>query len=322
MKRFLLKVAVYAVVLIFILCILVLFTHEGLRRSEFGNLKEWREILNGDVNAELLIQGSSRAWVQFDTQLIDSLLGCDSYNLGMDGAPFDVQYVRWKAYLANNTPPRVVIQNVDYELFDPNERVFQKYQYLPFLSDKQFVNILTEHQLLDVADRWLPFSVYMGQPQAIRIAAEALLGINRYKSTKHKGFKANDAQWDGTNLEIQKQGDKFISKRDKQLVELFIRFINECKAMNIRLVMVYAPVYHELGEVIANLDHTVEFFQELANDYHLEYYDFSSTDLSYSKENFYNATHLNTNGAQEFSRRLSLVLQAEKCADQLMKVQL
>ncbi len=303
MKRFLYKIFLYAGLTVLFLSG---FTHlclVGLRRSEFGNLKEWREILEGKVNADLLIQGSSRAWVHFDTRLLDSLLHTHSYNAGMDGAPFDIQYIRWKAYLANNKVPAMVIQNVDLDLLDANEVVFQKYQYLPFHNDPSLRPLLLQFGILNTADRLLPFSMLMGEPQAIRTGLEALLG-NRHPSTKYKGFEAHKGEWQDRNFELIKSGTPRPWIIDAPLLELFEQYIQECRDLNIRLVLVYSPMYKEVEQVIQDFDGSVQLYRQLAATYGIGFYDFSLGELSQDPSNFYNATHLNARGASAFTQQL------------------
>ena len=304
MKQFLIKIALYTAIIVVLLMALHLAVVSGLRKSEFGNLKEWREILGGQATAKLLIQGSSRAWVHYDTRLIDSLMHTSSYNSGMDGAPFDIQYIRWKAYLANHQAPEVIFQNVDLDLLDGNEEVFQKYQYLAFLNNKAFQQLLVEHRILDLSDRLFPFTSFMGQPQAIKIGIEAFLGITTHPSSKYKGFAAHRLSWDGTNLEILRTHPPREWVADARLKDLFVRFIHECKAHNIRLVLVYAPVHTILEDVVVDFQGSRDLYRQLAEEYQLEYYDYSLCDLSGDQSNFYNATHLNAQGASAFTRKL------------------
>ena len=305
MKRFIARFFAYAVLFYVVLVTLNYCVDRGMLNSDFGNLKEWREILNGRAEADVLIQGSSRAWVQYDTYLIDSLLETNSYNLGMDGAPFDIQYLRWKTWIDRHPKPRMIIQNVDLDLLDASEQVFQKYQYLPFIADDSFRKLLAEQDILTTADRIFPFTVYMGQPQAIRIGLESSLNLNRYPSTKYKGFEAHDAGFDGSKLALLKQQPKREWVVDDRQLALFRQFIAGCKARGIELVLVYAPVYHELDEVVADFNASRTLFAELAQQYDLAFLDYSMTDMSNDQRYFYNTTHLNKRGATEFSRRLA-----------------
>ncbi len=304
MKRFIRKIIVYTQLIVLFFSVFTWLCIKGLRQSEFGNLKEWKEILEGRVNAEVLVHGSSRARVHFDTHLIDSILGVNSYNAGMDGAPFDIQYIRWKAYLANNRPPQVIFQQVDLDLLDRNEQVFQKYQYIPFQYDPDLRPWLIRFGILDKADRYVPFSVLMGQPQAIRLGLESISGYNRHPSARYKGFEAHTGEWQGSRPDdtASRKARKWIV--DADLLTLFEQYIEECKALNIRLVLVYSPMYRAIDTMVEDFQSSAELYRRLAATHSIEFYDFSSTELSHNPSNFYNTTHLNKTGATAFTRRL------------------
>lgn len=304
MKRFIQKVIVYTQVIVLFFSVFTWLCIRGLQQSEFGNLKEWKEILEGKVNADVLVQGSSRAWVHFDTRVIDSTMKVNSYNAGMDGAPFDIQYIRWKAYLANNQPPRIIFQQVDLDLLDRNEKVFQKYQYLPFQYDPDLRPWLIQYGILDRSDRLVPFSVFMGQPQAMRLGLESISGLNRYPSTKHKGFEAHSGNWEGGTLnELNNQLPRSWVV-DAELLLLFEQFLEECKRLSIRVILVYSPMYKSIESVVTDFEGSVELYQQLAAKHGVEFYDFSRTDISADRLYFYNTTHLNKAGATEFTKRL------------------
>lgn len=304
MTRFIKKIIFYTLLLISFFSAFTWIGIRGLQLSEFGNLKEWKEILEGKVNADVLIQGSSRAWVHFDTRLIDSTLKVNSYNAGMDGAPFDIQYIRWKAYMANNSLPRILFQQVDLDLLERNKEVFQKYQYLPFQRDPDLRRWLIQGGILDTADRIFPFSMLMGQPQAIKVGLESFLGINRHPSIRYKGFAAHPGSWKGDGLQVLKNSSPRHWVVDEELLLLFEQFLEECKSLNIRVVLVYSPMYEAIESVVNDFEGSVKLYQTLAAKHDVEFYDFSLTDISKVKSNFYNTTHLNKTGATEFTRQL------------------
>lgn len=280
-------------------------TNAGLRKSDFGNLKEWREIINGQINADIIIQGTSRAWVQYNTSIIDSLLKTTSYNFGMDGSPFDIQYIRFKTYLSHNKAPKVIIQNVDIDLPDLNEVVFQKYQFLPFLNNVEFKELLRESEIINCSDYYIPFSVYMGQPKAIQIGLEEFFNIKHYASVKHNGFAANNSEWMGQNFNQQLSINKTNWNKDIKAEKLFYEFISICKKNDIRLILVYAPVYYKKSQHISFFNQSRRYYKQIASINNLTFLDYSMSAISYDEKYFYNATHLNARGAKKFTEILS-----------------
>lgn len=304
MKKILIKSGLFSLLLVILLIIIHLITNAGLRKSDFGNLKEWREIINGKINADIIIQGTSRAWVQYNTLIIDSLLKTNSYNFGMDGSPFDIQFVRFKTYLMNNKAPQIIIQNVDIDLLDLNEVVFQKYQFLPFLDNIEFKQLLEKGEIITLSDYYLPFSAYMGQPKAIQTGFEEFFNIKHYESRKHNGFAANNSEWTDENFKLLSKAGKIKWTKDLKAEKLFNEFISICKNNNIQLILVYAPVYTKYTQLVINFNQSNKYFKEIALKNNLTYLDYSHCSISSNKTYFYNGTHLNGKGAEVFTKML------------------
>ena len=305
MKKFLIQIFGFSVVMLLLFSTITYITDSGMHKSEFGNLNEWNEIFEKKITADIIIQGSSRAWVQFDTYIVDSVLNTNSYNMGIDGSPFDVQYVRYKSYIENNKYPKVILQNVDWDLMDKNTPVFQKYQFLPFLGNHYFEEQLLKNNIIPFSDCYLPFLKYSGQPKALEVGFSEFLGIQHYKSEKHKGYAGSDENWNGNNFENRKKGGKFRWVKNPELEKMFIDFLLDCKSKNIKIVLVFAPVYYELTELMINFKELSLYYNEFAQKYNLVFLDYSLISLSYNKENFINATHLNKRGSERFTLQLT-----------------
>ncbi len=64
------------------------------------------------MSSDVIIQGNSRAVHHIDPKILDSVLYIDSYNLGMDGCSFNLQYARFKIFEKYNKKPKLIIQSV------------------------------------------------------------------------------------------------------------------------------------------------------------------------------------------------------------------
>lgn len=305
MKKFIVNILLFSIAIVLIFTLITAITDSGLRKSEYGNFKEWNDIFNKRINSNIIIQGSSRAWVQYNTYILDSVLNSNSYNMGMDGSPFDVQYVRYEAYILNNTSPNVIIQNVDWDTMDKNIPVYQKYQFLPFTNDLFFKKLLLENKLLPKVDIYLPCLKYSGETKAIQIGFSEFFGIKHFLSEKHKGFAPSDKNWDGRNFEIRKSLGKIDRKRNLEIENLFDTFLSDCKQKKIRVILVFAPVYYELVNYFANYNELLLYYKDIADKYDIDFLDYSLDPISYDKNNFYNATHLNKKGSELFSTELA-----------------
>jgi hypothetical protein len=85
----------------------------GLRRINTSAFGAFNKVMSGKVNAEIIINGSSRALSHYDPRIIQRMTGLSSFNLGMNASQIDVELAILKNYLKHNATPKVVIQNLD-----------------------------------------------------------------------------------------------------------------------------------------------------------------------------------------------------------------
>lgn len=305
MRKFTVNILVFSIAIFSIFSLISFIVDQGLRKSEYGNFKEWNEIFDGKISSDILIQGSSRAWVQYNTFILDSILNRNSYNMGMDGSPFDVQYIRYKACIKNNVPPKLILQNVDWDTMTKNTPVYQKYQFMPYLTDPDFEKQVLEEELLSKAEVFIPFLKYSGQTKAIQIGLSEFLGIKHFVSQKHKGYAGAELAWDGTNFEKRKKQGKISWVINPAVEKLFVEFLSDCRKRDIKVVLVFSPAYHEISDMIVNRKGLLAYYQNMARTYNAGFIDFSTDSLSLDKTNFYNATHLNKRGSELFTRKLA-----------------
>ena len=305
MKKFLSYIFCFTFVIIFLFSLITCITDKGLKKSEYGNLKEWNDIFNKNIHANIVIQGSSRAWVQFNTYILDSVLNADAYNMGMDGTPFDVQFVKYKSYIENNKYPEVILQNVDWDTMDKNIPVFQKYQFLPFLNNHNFDEQLLKNKIIPYKDVYLPFLKYAGESKAIQVGISEYFDIRHYASPKHKGFLGVDENWNESNFERKKNGGKVHWKKNPEVEKLFVDFLQDCKSKKIKVILVFAPYYHELNGIILDLNGLKDYYKNIAKKYNVELLDYSVDSISFNKKYFHNVSHLNKKGAEKFTLKLA-----------------
>ena len=107
----------------------------GLRVTGYGEYKEWNEIFNGDINADLIINGSSRPYTGISPAILDSVLGLNSFNLAMNGSEFCHTNIRYLIYNKFNKPPKIVIQALDIHSLRKTETLPFPDQFLPYYNN-------------------------------------------------------------------------------------------------------------------------------------------------------------------------------------------
>ena len=284
---------------------------KGLQKSGYYYYAEWNDLFNGKINADLLILGSSRAWVQISPRILDSELHLNSYNLGMDGTCFELNFERLKLYLAHNKKPKYILQEVGFNttlVRFPTLPGTQ--QFLPYLNDPAVWDIITSHTTtLNFLDRYFPMYKYNNEFVVVKE------GINSYfgrgvRSAKYKGYQGQDKVWDSSfyNFKINNP-EGIIGGIDSQGIAIFKQFLDFCKTNDIKVILVYPPVYYEGLTYIRNHDKFVAIYNNFSAEYNVPFLNYMNDSLNYNRYNFYNSQHLNKHASEIFTTELGVKLQ-------------
>jgi hypothetical protein len=310
MKSFLLHVFAFCVLISGLLFVITQITDRGLRRSNYAGFKVWNDIRNGAINADVLIQGSSHSWVQIDPHILDTALHANSYNIGMDGYSFDVQYARYKMYQQYNKKPKLIVQVLDYFVFNRTTSLFDKYQFLPYL-DNGYINDAVTQVGMSAYYHYFPFLKYQENPIYVKVGVNEFLNIEHWPLTVYKGFQGQDKHWDQSQFDNFLQDNKYITPElsDNTLNDLY-EFLNSCRKEDIKVVFVFTPHYYQFSRIVACRSRYMRFLRDIANKYGASFLDFTNDSICYHKDYYYNGTHLNKWGATVFSLKLADSLKA------------
>ncbi|MES2467146.1 MAG: hypothetical protein V4675_07585 [Verrucomicrobiota bacterium] len=312
------KSGVVRIVLFFVLLTGVLFLldaviNTGLRRLTTGTYGVTNRIVQGRVNAEILISGSSRAQTHYDPQIIQSITGRSTFNMGINGSQTDMQLAMLKTYLQHNPKPALVIHNLDLFSFVTTHEVYDPAQYLPYLHETPLYEGIRQYQPGVWKWRYLPLYGYAVED----LRFTWLLGLKGFAGvqppeTHFQGYTPRHTPWtgefeafranhpEGVTFEIEERG-----------VRLMEELVQVCVKNGIPLILVYSPVYSEMQPLERNRDEIFRRFHALADTFKVPIEDFSSSMICRDQANFYNSQHLNVQGATLFSQELAARLKAK-----------
>jgi hypothetical protein len=282
----------------------------GLRRVRTSSLGAWNQVMQGRVNADIIISGSSRATYHYDPRVIESTTGQTTFNIGKVGSQTDVQVAVLKAYLEHNRKPSLIVHNLDAFSFVTTQEIFEPAQYVPYLDDQTLYESLRPFDPNLTKSRYLPLYGYIVEDMnfAWFTGVKALLG--RYpKEDYYRGFSPRDKEWTDEFERFKRGKPHGVSFAIEPAgVEALGQLIQLCKQNGIQLVLVYSPEYSEMQALTNNRIAIFETFRELANRNHVPLWDFSDWTHDGDRAYFYNSQHLNARGAEAFSDDLALRL--------------
>lgn len=269
-----------------------------------GEFEVWNDIFQGNIKANIAIMGSSRAVVQFNTKILERNLRLNVYNFGMNGNRFHIQYFRHLQYLKYNIKPENLIISLDVFEFQTKRNFYYPQQFLPYmLWNRDMFDNLSKYDNFKKIDFFIPLIRFYDFKRHIRDAVNEIIK-RKSKKYRYKGFNARNFSWNNDLQNAKKKMKEYVVKIDTTTFNLFNNFITDCQNNRIKVILVYSPEYIEGQQFVTNRKEIMKIYKNLALKHNLELLDYSDCDISYNKDFFYNSNHLNSKGADLFTRKL------------------
>ena len=279
----------------------------GLRRMTTSIYGVNNRIMRGEINADIVITGSSRAASHYDPRVIERVTGRRTFNLGRNGSQTDMQIAVFNSYLKHNRRPGVVLHNLDAFTFQTTPEVYNPAQYVPYLAEEDLYGPLRRINPHIWKSRYLPLYGYVAEDMSF----SWLLGLKAFVPLLQKdhlidGFDPRDTKW--TN-----EFDQFKDKAKEPVrweiqpegVRLMEGLLERCRRTGIHLILVYSPEYSEMQKLTGNRDEIFSLFKQMASRYRTPLLDYSNWRHAADTRYFTNSQHLNLDGAEEFSNDLA-----------------
>ena len=305
MKKFLIESLIFFFALFLIAAGLDRIISMGLLKMEDYRFQDYCAMLQGGMNHDILIMGSSRGKSHYDPYLIDSLCNVSSFCIGIGGYPINAQIAKYHLYREHNRKPRVIIQNVDHgTLFtmDDVRHQHESEQFFPLIYDTGMREDLKKmgYGFLELN---FPLYRYLGYQQVIKNGLLEALSLKHYNSrSAYKGHWPEKGPWDGT--ELAKIDSIPVEFTEKARV-LFEEYLDQCAKDSIRVALVFTPVYIGALNKMRGLEDIKQYYVDQANQRDFVYLDYTDTcSISLDTNNFCVAVHMNQPAAKEFTRML------------------
>jgi hypothetical protein len=284
------------------------FLSSNLKKSNTYAQKEfptWNSIIEGRVNSDIIINGSSRAWVHINPTLISDCLSVSAYNLGINGHNVFMQDFRMSLLLQKNTKPHLIIHSLDVFTLQKQKELFNPDQILPYMLKIDDIKKTTlNYEGYKSIDYEIPLIRYYGKFHAIKTAISMYLAPRNNPIGRIKGYEGQNLHWNSDFEKAKSVMKSYKSLIDRSLVRLFEKYIQHCKMNKIKLIFVYTPEYIEGQHFIENRQQVIAVYQQLSEKYTIPFYDFSNDKISFNINFFYNATHLNKTGSEKLTKQL------------------
>lgn len=298
MKRFLKIVGIVAVLLYGLNLGIDNAISYKLQHSADRRYIGWNKIINEQLDADLVVMGSSRAWVQYSPTILDSILQINTFNMGIDGSGLNRQVIRYEVfdhYQAKK--PKYIVLNVDY--FSANEWSYgyEREQFFPYMWDPYMRKEINKVEPMSWGERYIPVYRYVMYKGLYNVAHE-----KPWDAKTYKGYMGHDRTW---NAAAYEELTTFHFNADERVMTMFEQFLEERMKEGIKVIFCYAPIYIGFTNKVENLEEFFACYKGYAEKYDIPILDYTYHELSMDTAYFYNASHLNRMGAELFSTQLA-----------------
>ncbi|KAF2325949.1 hypothetical protein [Flavobacterium nitrogenifigens] len=301
MKRFLLRVLLFSLVFFALDKLFYIFLFIAPKLEEDHRLEL---LLNGKINKELIVMGSSRGAYNIIAEQIEKETGKTAYNISYAGSNVQFHLFLLKTLLKFNNKPKTIVLSLD----NPYEFLYVKtfdYRYDKMYPLEKYNYINDELIRLDDKSK---FS---------KIFCLARLNRNSFNFRKKGVTKESPILECGSmpfSIESGKNNFKFDDKKVRYPVKeelkdkkkAFLEFQKICKENNIKLIYCLAPNFRVYN---STLEHRIKDISLPEN----RFFVYDTTDFRYKKiEYFHDESHLNIRGAKLFTSELSKFINLNK----------
>lgn len=289
MKRFFFKIALFLVLLAAFDMSVGYVGRFLISHVKDGDMKQSNYVIN-EVDASILLMGSSRCAHHYDPTIIGENLGASCYNIGLDGNGILLMYGRYKL-MTKRYDPKMIIYDVHYN-FDIKQNDNHQYlQYLrPYYDDiniKSIVNSVGDNENIKMLS-WC----YRYNNQFVRLIA------NNLKSRTNNDMKGY-APLDYNMTVCEPSSVVGVPLVDTLKLYYIEQLIKECEGKT-RIVFCSSPRY------LQKEDNSFCCIEELCKKYDIPFLNhYSDTSFTNRMELFADINHLNKQGATLYSEMIS-----------------
>lgn len=287
----------------------------GLRRTETSKFGSFNRLVEGRINADVIINGSSRALVHYDPRVIREVTGRSAWNLGMNGVHIDVQLAVLRTYLRHNRKPAVVIQNLESFSFEATRRgeIYDPAMFVPYLGEPDLYRGLVAIDPAVWKWRHIPLYGYAVEDMTFTWVRSLLALAGKDPAEDYfSGFNPRYMNWTEDFESFRRSVKDGVTNRIEPAgIAAMEELLQLCQENGIRAVLAYAPVYAGMQKLESNRAEVFAKFRAVAAKHGALFWDFSDSPLCESTRYFYNSQHLNAAGAEQFSRIVAQRLKAE-----------
>lgn len=292
MRRFILKIVLFGLVLVFVDFVLGLAISSLARKAKSGHISKTNHVVYG-LCEDIMVMGSSRAAHHYVPSVIEQN-GYTCYNAGVNGNGIVLMYGLLGA-VEENRMPRVLIYDVSigFDLLQGDNN-----KYLGHL--KKYYDIPHVQSVFDDVDFNESLKMYSS---LYRYNSDVVSVVANYIFTREKDYNGFVPLYGSMSHEPQVPDDGGVRMYDSLKISYLERMIVDYRD-KCRLIFAISPMFFERDDDI------YQPIVSLCNKYSVPLLNHNNDTAFIGKRKYFkDGSHLNNDGAVEYSKRIALEIE-------------
>lgn len=301
MKRFILQITVFFAI-VALVDVTAGLGFSFLERKAKGGFTYRDQYICNKLETQILISGSSRCVRHYNPQIFTDSLGQSCYNSGQMGNGIILNYGRIKM-IDERKKPKIIIYDLhpEFDLLvgDDNHR------YLTWLKSHYNRKVVADiFESVDKTEKYkMQSKMYRYNSRIVELMVDYLHPIS---NARKDGFQPLVGKMDNSKVRIS-DGSKHTYSFDPLKLNYLRRMIDECEGS--KLIFVVSPIWYGMDGL------QFEPVKEMCVERNIPFYDFSNSPKYVRQDAYFkDGNHMNSKGADEFSKELVNTL----CRDGLL----
>ena len=283
----------------------------GLQNYKVDTLGMCNRLRAGQINAQVLVLGNSRAENSFDPRILSQVTQKSVYNMAWPGAGLPFQLSLLKVYLRYNQKPEYLIQEVSARsLQEATKELFDTSAMLVLLAEPEIRQVLNSIDPAFVRRGDLPLAG-VNDTRGLSQALAGLLNL-RQREERFVGFLPIDHTWSREMDHFKRDHPDGVTHGTNGPGRAALReLLALCRTEHIKSILVCTPEYCEMQQLVTNRRSIIDLLCQTAAEFGTPFWDWSDDPLCQDTNGFWNSIHLNKRGAAAFSTRFAERLRRE-----------
>ena len=266
MKKFIIEIGIFAAVAFLLAASLDWAITSGLHKRTDYVQEVWNDVLDSAIVPDVVVLGNCVAAHDHNPEILDTLLGVDSYVFAMSNLTFPYHNFMWNMLKKYHTcHPRLVVLSLDYSDMSYREAKtnMENEQFLALMYDRQARRFLRQYGGYSWLDAYVPCYRYFGHHKRIKYGIYNFLGLKKYKGSPehYKGYQGLDEPYNGHPEWFD---GSFRQPVESDVVSMLDNFLSDCKKSGIEVLMVLPPIVYELSDRVENEEEIYLMYDSLA----------------------------------------------------------